>query len=405
MAKFFLSVWLAGSVFLLFPLADFRVFTDLPLYVAEIPLIVLVTMLIFRWFLSGESYCWTKKDRWMSLGMFLFLCGSFIAFVVNKLPPHSLGLIKSFVLLPILLAFGLRHTLLSLGDHSKLLSLWYGGVVAGAIAAVASFYLGGLTYDNRLVAWYDSPNQLAFLLGPGILMGIYFFIISSKEQLILRLGIACSLLGILLPLFLTRSYGVIFSLAIAGIFLLLTIKGRHIIFRLFPFVVLAVTVWVGAEYSTDKFQSLVTFDERSSLSSRMTIWTVAMLAARESFPWGIGIGQFQIVYLAYQAQFPPYLEWAVPEPHNLFLSLYLSSGLVGLLGVCISLYHGVVGVQSVLKQEKYRTLALTYVSLLFYWLLVGLLDTPYFDNALALGFWGVLGALWTLQSLPQEEKE
>lgn len=404
MAKFSLSVWLVGGIFLLFPLADFRVFTDLPLYVAEIPLAALVVVLVFRWFLSGESYGWTKKDGGMLLGMLLFFSGSIIAFVVNKLPLHSLGLIKSFVLSPLLFALGVRFTLLLLGGHSKLLSLWYGGITAGAVSAIGSFYLGGLTYDNRLVAWYDSPNQLAFLLGPGILIGIYFFIMSSKERLILRLGTVCSLLGILLPLFLTRSYGVIASAGASALFLLVASKGRKMIFQLLFLVLMAAIVWISLEYSTEKFQSLVTFDERSSLSSRMTIWTVAILAAGESFPWGIGIGQFQTVYLAYQTQFPPYLEWAVPEPHNLFLALYLSSGLMGLLGVCITLYHGVAGVQSVLKQEKYRTLALVYVSLLIYWLLAGLFDTPYFDNALALGFWGVLGALWALQSLPQREK-
>lgn len=134
------------------------------------------------------------------------------------------------------------------------------------------------------------------------------------------------------------------------------------------------------------------FSPRSSLVSRMMIWesSVAMIADRPLF--GIGIGRFQETYLAYQRYFPPYLEWAVPQPHSFVLAVWLQTGLIGLAGLITLVGVWIRGLAVLLREEDPYT-AITSVlllSVLSFWLILGLADTPFFKTDLAFSFWFLL---------------
>ena len=103
--------------------------------------------------------------------------------------------------------------------------------------------------------------------------------------------------------------------------------------------------------------------------------------------FGIGAGNFQKNYLALQPYFPPYLEWAVPHPQNLFLSFWLESGLLGLISFVGILYFSM---QPLLKKEsvkKNTPSAKLLVAFFIYIIIVGLFDTPYWKNDLSAIFW------------------
>ena len=69
------------------------------------------------------------------------------------------------------------------------------------------------------------------------------------------------------------------------------------------------------------------------------IWKSAGLMIKNNPLFGIGPGNFQEKYMEYQKYFPPYLEWAVPQPHNIFLAFWLESGLIGLAGFILLLLY------------------------------------------------------------------
>lgn len=140
------------------------------------------------------------------------------------------------------------------------------------------------------------------------------------------------------------------------------------------------------------------------------IWEVAARISRENLPWGIGLGRFQEVYLSYQPLFPPYLEWAVPEPHNILLALYLSTGLLGLVGF---LFLTLTVVRRLLQDPRARSgvtgsaisPARLFLALFLWFFLVGLVDTPYFQNQPSFLFWGLVGlALAFLRVQPAEQE-
>jgi O-antigen ligase len=116
------------------------------------------------------------------------------------------------------------------------------------------------------------------------------------------------------------------------------------------------------------------------------IWQSSGKILSDNWLLGIGPGNFQDKYLEYQKYFPPYLEWAVPHPHNLYLAFWLYGGLVGLVSFLVILYFFFKKVETpklgVSTGVKYIALGV-----MIYVLLHGLVDTTIFKNDLAVVFW------------------
>ncbi|MDP3962279.1 MAG: O-antigen ligase family protein, partial [bacterium] len=151
------------------------------------------------------------------------------------------------------------------------------------------------------------------------------------------------------------------------------------------------------ESGSEKWQALTQLENRSSFASRMMIWQSAGKMIADNPIFGIGLGRFQEVYLEYQKYFPPYLEWAVPQPHNLYFAVWLQTGLMGLIGFTLL----IAWVIFLLVKNKSRESALL-LGLLTLYLLYGLFDTPFFKTDLAFAFWLVIAFILTL---PKPETE
>jgi O-antigen ligase len=113
------------------------------------------------------------------------------------------------------------------------------------------------------------------------------------------------------------------------------------------------------------------------------IWQSAGKILEDNPTWGIGPGNFQEKYLEYQKYYPPYLEWAVPHPHNLYLAFYLYSGILGLAAFLLSIFFWL---KKIMAQKKEATV-LVALGIIAYFLLHGMVDTTYFKNDLAVIFW------------------
>lgn len=389
---------LLGLVFLLFPLAQFPLIPlgDWAIYTAEMPLLLALSW-IFIESARSERVLRTVREvlcaPWF-LSALIFLFGVAASYLFSKQTSTGLGQIKSFYVFPVLFALVLSVEARSHTLRDKLLVFWFLGCLMAALAGVITWSMGLLTYDGRLAGPYASPNQLAMLLSPAVLIGIAALITASslKEKIFWFLGMGI----IMFSLWATHAYGAFGALFLAsGCFVLLacTVKQRRFwVSMLF----LGLMVWSVSEFRSEKWQSLVTLDGRSALSSRIMIWQVAGKMLHDSFPWGIGPGNFQTVYLEYQRFFTPYLEWAVPHPHNLALFFLLEGGMIGFLGFSSTLYFGwrhfrLIWVKSVSLAEKKKSVLL--LALLILYMGMGLVDTPYPKSDLALAVWGVFGLL------------
>lgn len=319
-----------------------------------------------------------RNDSVYFLPISLILIGAIIATANSSDILRSLGILKSYFILPILFFFTSSSIIKTEEQKKKILSAWLYGGFTVALISVFYWLAGDLTYDGRLRAFFDSPNQLAMFLAPTFIVGTYL-VAPKKMMLMATIGII---------IFATKSLGAITAISISLI--------CFFIFRRY-----FVSLHLGASMRTkigviilliflfSSFCFLFStkdFSERSSLSSRVTIWQSAGTILKDNWVLGIGPGTFQEKYLEYQKYFPPYLEWASPQPHNIFLAFWLQTGIIGLIGFLWLIF---IFFKNVWQNKKDGIVFLSGV-LMIYTLAHGIIDTTYWRNDLAIMFWMII---------------
>jgi len=359
---------------------------------------VIIYILFLFWIVSiredagrrGNISVFSKEDRMLFSGIALLFLGMIFSTLHSVNLRVSLGALKGWFIDPFLFFIVYISVIKSKKEIRKsLLSFVLSGFAVAAIAIM--FALGGsLTFDGRLRAFYESPNYLAMYLTPAFLFAFFLFGFGKRTDKNDRKAQAFILFILLSALLLTRSYGAALGAAAALAFgFLRKYAGQKLqvdnkskkIFAAAAFIAVALFAFLSCQ----KAEQIITAGERSSLSSRFMIWNAAGEMLKDSPIIGIGPGTFQQVYLEYQSRFSvPYLEWAVPQPHNTFLAFYLQTGLVGFAGFILILFW-------LFKRARADDIVFLF---LVYFLVHGMIDTLYWKNDLALIFALVLGAAY-----------
>lgn len=396
---------------LLLPIAHLKIaIFGIPIYSVEAPIIIALCFYIYG--LQQGSFSLRDRINFHNpffIGILLFFLGALFSFLANPFSLTSLGMIKTWFVFPIIMFWLWLETEPDNKDLKRLLFIWLASSILVAIASLIFFFQGVLTYDGRLSAWYASPNYLAFFLAYGVLLASYS--ISNLSFLYKKFFYPLLFLLVLLivVIFLTGSYTTWISVfaALALYFYLIKLKlasRRQKISSLLLFIGIFIT-FIFLESDSEKWQSIATLSERSSLASRVMIWRSAVSIISDYPFLGIGIGRFQEMYLAYQKYFPLYLEWAVPQPHNLYLAIWLQTGIVGLAGfgflISVWLKKMFILWHSSAQDENKKWSALL-IALMVLFLLLGIADTPFFKTDLVFIFWLILAlgiSLWNQRSI------
>jgi O-antigen ligase len=348
----------------------------------------------------------------------------------------ALGAAKSWFFLPVLLFFAL----LPLLKNSKfrqyyLYSIAFSGIT---VSITSTFFLleNIFTYDGRLTGLYLSPNHLAMALVPGIIALIVLLntrpvilsarpvILSARPVILSARPVILSAAKDLLPpilllleliiLYFTYSYGAWLALIVSTLVVILS--ARFVILNAakdlfsnkkrlsFYLITALILVIIGfSQLNNPKLTHILNGDYYSSLHSRLMIWNSALLISRDHFLSGIGTDNFQQAYLDYQKYFPePYLEWSAPQPHNIFLAFQTQLGILGLISfmliVAFTLRSVILSAHSVILSAAKDLTGLWALAYLTYFVLHGLVDTPYMKNDLAILFWLALAVIWAAES-------
>ncbi len=334
--------------------------------------------------------------RVLLVSIFAILLGVIASTLANDNWKSGFGILKGWFILPILFSFAIYAVIKSEESIEKLFaSICYSIAIVSLIALVYKMQKI-TTYDGRLSAFYLSPNHLAMYLSCGIFFPFYFFVKGILQKNILKTTLSTTiLLLVILSLFFTFSYGAWIAVSLALAFTVIIFSKRKFLFSLF--LVLIVAFAFLLQFDSEKFEALRNFSERSSLASRMMIWKTSLLMLKQSPILGIGPGNFQNTYLSLQKFFPPYLEWAVPQPHNIFLAFWLQSGIIGFAGFFLIVFHAIKNLLKIKGMDF--SLHIPLVGFFFYTLLHGLVDTPFWKNDLAFLFWLNLflaAAIWKI---------
>ncbi|MBI3305454.1 O-antigen ligase family protein [Candidatus Parcubacteria bacterium] len=330
--------------------------------------------------LFAQRSTWTlawQKLRFLAWPIALLITGLALGILRSGAYRTGLGILKSWFLVPLLLGFVLWLAMeRGTAKKAHVLAGLIGGGVFAAVGAIGYIVSGDLAYDNRLTAWYGSPNFLAMYLAPLTVLAfaISRAAIAHEWQTVSRWAGAI----MVLPLLLTRSLGAMgASLAVgAGVLWF----GRKATIRKRVLAVVLAALVLGA-FLYAVFQP--------PFASRRVIWQVALEIGFSHAFLGIGPGTFETAYLQNQPKHPPYPEWAVPHPHSLFFTAWLSAGLMGLAGL-VWLF---VVLWRRFRQTKKSPFAGAVALTLMVPLLHGLVDTTLWRADLATVWWVLVALL------------
>jgi putative inorganic carbon (HCO3(-)) transporter len=322
--------------------------------------------------------------------VFLIFLGVTISTLFSVDLQTSAGIWKSWFIVPLLFFIVLIS---SLKTKKQIRNILFALTLSGiGVALIALFYWlnNNLTYDSRLRAFYLSPNHLAMYLSPILILSLYLYASFKRKIPKILLFIANCLLFIVI--YLTYSYGAWLGLLGAFIFLLIILYRAkkwtgypRTVFCLAGLVFLLIVLSFFWQIPSQKFQGFLDFSY-PSWQSRLVIWQSAWTIIKDHSLIGIGPGMFQKYYLDYQLRFGPYLEWAVPQPHNLFLAFWLQTGLIGLIGfiwLLVAFFKTGLKKLSAVRGSLFAVL----IAAMIYILIHGLVDTTYWKNDLAIIFW------------------
>ncbi|GBE17076.1 O-Antigen ligase [bacterium BMS3Abin15] len=347
-----------------------------------------------------------KQHKKYVLAALFILVGLAISTFINQNYLTGFGIIKGWFIVPLILAFVIINTIENRRDVENIIKVFYFSAFIVSVVGLIYLFKNNLTYDLRLKAFFLSPNHLAMFLAPAIILGIRNLelgIKNFKKPLLKNIKLYISLISlavISLSLYLTYSYAawaaIILSFVLLAFITKINISKKASVSIILIILLLAIGY---TQTSSIKFQDLINLDERSSIASRIMIWESSTKILEDNFIFGIGPGNFQDKYLEYQKYFSPYLEWAVPQPHNLYLAFWLQSGIIGLAGFLFLITTWIKELVIVARKQKSGiniSISAALIGIIFYILIHGLVDTTYWKNDLAIIFWTILALGATL---------
>jgi O-antigen ligase len=352
----------------------------------------------------------------------LFVIGALIgaAIVPNESYKHALGILKSWVLIPLIYFFILYRTIKTKEDIQIVIYSYVASASMLSLMALFQAVSGQyITIDSRVSGPFQSANYLAMYIAPALIFTgvrvLQTFVHRPFESASTRLGAferRIYLSGIVSFLFvatiLTQSYG-----AVVGIFVTVFVyivyerfrtkdkMSKAFLTKLIAFI--AVVIVLGASLvallNVEKFQNLVKVDEHTSVGTRVEIWEVGSKLLLESPLLGIGLGEYESAYIQRATEL---LGHAPFEPvrlhsHNLYMETWLNAGFLGFIAFMWIVFSTLIHAKKIATtlSDDVRQIMVAVSMMLIYILLHGLIDVPFWKNDLALLFWMIIGVLYS----------
>ncbi len=340
-------------------------------------IIFVIEIIKNRAFLQTIKNIWTHKIILSFLGLTV-ISVSLIATGTITIPPpltENLDLIRhlKFLFFAIILGFIFLETFQTKKQRSSAIMIaGLGAILFGIFSIIYNLFGYNVAHDLRLLGPLDAAVYLAFYLTPFFLYFSTKFIDSPHKKSYLFYAIILALL-----ILATRSMG-----AIGGSFLVLLIyivkTGKFLRTKISKISLLVVFVIIfGGIFYTKILPTFQT--EYSSLDERGEIWTTAAYLLKEpkNALFGVGFGQFQNQYFENVTTVldKQPLDFYVLQPHNIFLLFILNYGILGLI------FLGFLIFQTIKKIAKSKNPSFA-LFIILYFLIHGLIDTPFFKNDL-----------------------
>ncbi len=322
----------------------------------------------------------TVKLSPSSKGLWVLGIAVVIAAVLVSPTREALGIIKGWLVPAVLAYWMLRHALQSEKDYKAMLkAMVWQGVLVAVVAMLQRLHPVSTWWSNqwpdtaqylftgRAVSLFNSPNAAAMILVPSLIIMRYLHNKTTDYT---------PALLILLGLLATDSRGGLIA-AIVGL--------------------LVYGLWQRKQTQFGVSLSLVSLllfnpvvltylgsGDLNNADIRIHIWRKSWELALAHPVVGIGLGSFQTMFHQFTLHQPNFDEFITPyalHPHNVLLYVWLSFGLVGLVGFVYLLFRSLSS--SVRLGTPHSLLG---GALIIAMLVHGMVDTTIFKNDLIIWF-------------------
>lgn len=386
--------------------------------------VVLVWLVFFIWLVAKKQlsqFLTTVKnwDKPILIFIGLFLLSGLVGLFINGTDRAKLGQFIVLFLQPISLFF-IGKFIFNQNSNSKnclLYTVYCLLALSGLLAILQYFTLLGLppawwgnaVEPKRAIGFFSHPNFFALWSAPLLALLIPDL---GKRMQNWKLEIAC------LPArqgnwkfftaWLLGAIGLLLSFSRAGwlglaaaILVYLVVAADNKI-RKFTFTGIIIALVITMAVPNLRWRFILPFYGEKSAVSRLSLWQTGWKGIKESPVLGLGLTGFSNNW--HRLNTDPGLTDTHNFPHNIFLDLWVETGLLGLVSfigiVSIFIYRGLRRSPPPLARggdggeverlQFNQTLKLSLTLFLIALLTQGLIDNPYFKNDLAMVFWIIL---------------
>lgn len=373
-----------------------------PIPTTLLELLLLTTILIGAWqyqtnIQTALRHVW-RHAPYVCIGTILFLLGASIGVMTSVDMRTALGEWKAFYIEPVLFATVLFVALrLDVPLRKAVLSGITISVVSIILFTLFQILSGGMFVPDgfwasdgtfRATAWYGFPN------GVGIMLGLSCFLVLSYIHTTVRSHahtVAYTFILFLttgIALIAARSSGAIIGL-LGGAVLLLAAHART---RIPTIMCGAVTliVFLLLPLSHPVKQELFLQDRSGQIRTHMWAEAWQMLLDRPIL--GAGMASYEERVVPYHTTVNGEGIEIFHHPHNIWLTLWANTGMIGVLGFAIVYFS--VGFIAIRDRQWYLFAALIS------FFLMGLVDSPYIKNDWAILFWTIVVIILTHKKTP-----
>lgn len=360
---------------------------------------------------------WRRLPFAFLLLTLFFILAASLSTLISPHPLTSLGILKSWILIPILFGWLIYSVTLwrgegwvnccarrspalagrRLGKLKIINTLLASGVAVSVIGLFQVFTL------DRVKSVYDVPASLALFLAPLLVIALW------QKRWLYAAPIALALLA-------TQSVAALIAVALT--LLLGIILWANSYQKKRSLLALTLVLILATAYLTSTGRLGYLARSPNSISVRRQLWSISWELIKKHPVLGIGLGTFEPAYqqklherFSRQSslQSAPLPEFVFRDPHNWILSFWLNTGLLGLLSFAglhvwtfLKLFENCRARRSSEFFEERRlgklkivnSSAAALAAALVALALFGLADTIYWKNDLAALHWLLLALLW-----------
>lgn len=373
---------------------------------------VLILILFGVWIIKKIKYQkysifhYKKLETWFWLILGWLLISMIAVFISSDLRAGA-GIWKAYFLEPILFLI----VFLDVVKDRKDLKLAIGSLIfSGLFVVFYSFYqkitgqgvwsteIWGQPKILRATGPFPHPNFLGLYLGPLFIFGLGYMFLNFKKNILFITKVLFFSVLFLGSFIFAKSEGAIIAIFIASFFCAMFYKPirKWVLISTLIFVLVLLSFPLSRHYLTEKI-----FFQDLSGRLRVNIWKGAVDMLKERPILGAGLNGYQILAPEYQERYYDQDTQELisvethPYPHNLFLTIWLELGFLGLVIFFLILFQFFKEGFKNFKKEPILTGSIMGAMIVV--LIHGLVDTPYFKNDLSILFWVIIGIIIILR--------